>query len=176
MAPRPSRRGSVWEDASLTPIPGPQEMCGHSRRTEPTSRGRWAPAWRPGSGANTPPAAHGQSGEPPVLSLPVCRTGVTGAAPRPAPGSEARSRAGGVLQERASRTLCSKGGRGLRFLLWWPCPRPRRAHVQRSSARSCPSSLQTPAPPEEAFLPRGQPTGSPRAEEREAGGLQLSKA
>lgn len=105
---------------------------------------------------------------------------MTGAASCPAPGSEARSRAGGVLQERASRALCSEGGRGLRFLLWWPCPSPRRACGEPTSC----GSLLAPAPclcrpqllPEEAFLTRDQPTGSPRVEEREAGGLQLSKA
>ena len=92
---------------------------------------------------------------------------MTGAAPCLAPGSEARSRAGGVLQERTSLALCSEGG----------------LPGARGEPTSC-GPLLAPALclcrpqllPEEAFLTRDQPTGSPHVEEREAGGLQLSKA
>ena len=86
--------GAVRDDASLPPTSGPQETWGRSRRTEPASPGAvGSPPGVWGSGANTRPvvpgfAAHGGLGELPVLSLSGCRTGVTGAAPRPAPGRE----------------------------------------------------------------------------------------
>ena len=86
--------GAVWDNASLPPTPGPQETWGRSRRTEPASPGVvGSPPGVWGSGANTLPvvpgfAAHGGLGEPPVLSLSGCRTGVTWAAPHPALGGK----------------------------------------------------------------------------------------
>lgn len=165
--PETRMRGSVQDDTSLPPTPGPQETRSHSRRTEPASPGVVGslPGIQ-GSGANTLPvvpglAALGGLGEPPVLSLLGCRTGVTRAAPRPAPGREvgpgldgpsrsappARSApragmacgsfSGGLSRARSESVSCGP--------LLAPAPRLYRPHLL----------------PEEAFLTQDQPTGYP---------------